>query len=60
MKILLLIDLEEAVLIDDKGKSIKGITGITTFKDGICVLTKNAMYTNVKSLLRRRAKRVVT
>lgn len=56
MRILLPIEVEEAVFLDDKGKIIKGITGITTFKNGICVLTKDAVYTNVKSLLRKKSK----
>ena len=46
--------LEDVLLTDENGKEIKGVTALTTFKKGIVVMTKNAVYSNVPSLLRFR------
>lgn len=38
-------------ILDPNGISIKNITAIVTYKDGIVVGTPNGLYTNVESLI---------
>ncbi len=40
--------LDEQNFLDNSGKPIKDIVGITTFRDGIVLLTKHAVYSNIQ------------
>lgn len=41
---------------DENGSSIKNITNIVVYKDGIVVGTDKGLYTNVEDLLRKKPK----
>jgi len=38
-------------ILNSKGKSVKDIIAIVTYKDGFVVATKNGLYTNVSDLI---------
>ena len=42
------------VVVDERGWTITDIIHIASYKKGVVVLTKNAVYTNVKTFLKNR------
>ena len=48
MKKQIIMLLSEQNFVDGNGKSIKNITGITTFKNGIVLMTKTGIYSNIR------------
>ena len=54
-KLMLPFELEEIIFYDENGEVIEGIINVQSYKKGIVVATKNGLYTNVKSLLKKKA-----